>query len=95
MEAQDKRRIWERRKADQHSDEGRRIDQRRRIWKRRHGAREEMTDGGRLDRRGEYPSLFATLGYRLLRGVRRMDSDRRGDVVRRFFIRRCLDRRAP
>ncbi len=95
MEARDKRRIWERRKADQHSDEGRRIDKRRRIWKRRHDARGEMTDGGRLDRRGEHPSLFATLGFRLLRGVRRMDSDRRTDVVRRAFMRRSLDRQVP
>ena len=54
-----------------------------------------MTDGGRFDRRGEHPSLFATLGFRLLRGVRRMDSDRRSDVVRRSFMRRSLDRQVP
>jgi len=95
MEARDDRRIGERRKADQHSSEGRRIDKRRLFWNRRHGARGEMTDGARLDRRGAHPSLFATLGFRLLRGVRRMDSDRRTDVVRRSFMRRSFDRQVP
>ena len=95
METRDKRRIGERRKADQRSREGRRIDKVRRAWNRRDRARGEVTGGGRLDRRGEHPSLFATLGFRLLRGVRRMDSARRNDVVRRVFMRRCLDRRAP
>ena len=94
MEARDDRRIGERRKADQHSSEGRPIDKRRLFWNRRHGARGEMTDGARLDRRGAHPSLFATLGFRLLRGVRRMDSARRSDVVRRSLIRRWVDRPA-
>ena len=95
MEAVDRRRIGERRKADQHSGEGRRINERRSIWNRRHDARGEMTDGGRLDRRGAHPSLFATLGFRLLRGVRRMGSARRSGAMRRSFARRCVDRRSP
>ena len=41
MEAWDKRRTGERREADQHNGEGRRIDKARRIWNRRHGERGE------------------------------------------------------
>ena len=90
METRDRREIGKRREADQHSGEGRRIEKERRIWSRRNGARGEMADGGSFDRRGEHPSLFAKLGFRLLRGVRRMDSARRSEVVRRY-----VDRRAP
>ncbi len=92
MEAREKRRIGERREADQHSSEGRRIDEERRIWNRRDGARGEEADGRRLDRRGAHPSFFATLGFRLLRGVRRMGSARRIGAARRSYMRRCVDR---
>ncbi len=91
MEVPDGRRIGERREADQRSGEERRIDKKRRIWSRRFRAR-ETTDEGRYDRRGGLTSLFAVIGFPLLRGVRRMGSARRSGAVRRSFIRRWVDR---
>jgi len=90
MEAHDERRIMERREAARHGGEGRRIDKERRSWGRRHSAGEGMTDGGKFDRRGAHPSLFATLGLPPLRGVR---SPQRSGVVRRSFVRRSFARR--
>ena len=95
MEARKERRIGEHREANQRSGEGRRIDKGRRTWNRRHRARGGMIDGGKLDRRGAHPSFFGTLGFPVLRGVRRMGSTRRSGVMRRSSIRRCVDRRAP
>ncbi len=98
MEAQNTRRIRERREAELHSGEGRRIDKARRLGDRRRGQGggegegEELTDRDKYDRRGAHPSLFATLGFSLLRGVRRLGSARRSDVVRRSNIRRRVDR---
>ena len=92
MKARERRGMGERREADQHRSEGRRIDVERRIWNRRDGARGEVADGRRLDRRGAHPSFFATLGFRLLRGVRRMGSVRRSGAGRRSYMRRCVDR---
>ena len=94
MEVQEQRRIAERRAADQRSAESRRIDKARRYWNRRQDARGSMTEGGEFDRRGAYPSLFASLGYTLLRGVRRIVPIRRNVEVRRSFMRRSIDRRA-
>ena len=98
MGAQHSRRIVERREADQHTGEGRRFDTVRRLGDRRRGQGggegegEELTDRDKYDRRGAHPSLFATLGFSLLRGVRRLGSARRSDVVRRSNIRRRVDR---
>ena len=94
MEAQKRRRIGERREADQHSGEGRRIDKARRIGNRRRGQGEgeELTDRDKYDRRGAHPSFYAGLGFSLLRGVRRLGPVRRSDVVRRSNIRRRVDR---
>ena len=94
MELPDNRRIGERREADQRIGEGRRIDTARRTRSRRHGALGEPTDGDEFDRRGAHPSLFATLGFTLVRGIRRKGSPRRSGVVRRSFMRRRVDRRA-
>jgi hypothetical protein len=94
MEARDERRIRERRGAEHRSGEGRRNNEGRRIWTRRHGVRGGMTDGGKFDRRGAHPSLFATLAFPVSREPRRMDSVRRSGVMRRSFVRRCADRRA-
>ena len=93
MEAQDQRRITERREADQRGGEGRRIDKARRNRKRRQDAGRGMADGDKFDRRGAHPSLFASLGYTLLRGVRRIGSARRNIVARRSSMRRGVDRR--
>ena len=82
----------ERRAVDQRTSEGRRIDRERRGWSRRHRSGEALSDGGKFDRRGENPSMFARLGFPLLRGVRRLDSPRRSGVVRRSFVRRSADR---
>ena len=68
MEAWDQRRIGERRQVNQHNGEGRRTHKERRTADRRHGARGGWADGGKFDRRGEHPSLFATLGFLVLRG---------------------------
>ncbi len=98
MGAQQSRRIVERREADHHSGEGRRIDRARRLGDRRRGQGEgegegeELTDRDNYDRRGAHPSLFATLGFSLLRGVRRLGLARRSDVVRRSNVRRRVDR---
>ena len=94
MEAQDERRIAERREANQRSSEGRRIDKVRRIWSHRHSAGGGMAGEDKFDRRGEHPSLFAGFGFTLLRGIRRIDPTRRSSEVRRSFIRRGFDRRA-
>ena len=97
MEVRDKRRIAERREADQRSGECRRIDKARRNRKRRQdagrGMAGGMADGDKFDRRGAHPSLFASLGYTLLRGVRRIGSARRRIVARRSSMRRGVDRR--
>ena len=97
MEAPDQRRIAERREADQRGGEGRRIDNARRNRKRRQdagrGMAGGMADGDKFDRRGAHPSLFASLGYTLLRGVRRIGSARRSIVARRSSMRRGVDRR--
>ncbi len=94
MEAQNTRRIRERREADHYSGEGRRFDNVRRLGDRRRGEGEgeELTDRDKYDRRGAHPSLFATLGFSLLRGVRRLGLARRSDVVRRSNVRRRVDR---
>ena len=98
MGAQNTRRIRERREADYYSGEGRRIDKARRLGDRRRGQGEgegegeELTDRDNYDRRGAHPSLFATLGFSLLRGVRRLGLARRSDVVRRSDVRRRVDR---
>lgn len=92
MEVQDQRRIKDRRGADQRSSDGRRIEKERRGWSRRHLSGEGLSDGGKFDRRGAHPSMFARLGFPLLRGVRRLDSPRRSGVVRRSFVRRSADR---
>jgi hypothetical protein len=92
MELQDQRRTRARRAADQRSGEGRRIDNERRGWSRRDVAGERLSDGGKFDRRGPHPSVFAQLGFPLLRGVRRLDSPRRSGVLRRSFVRRSADR---
>ncbi len=72
METPDQRRIAERREADQRNGEGRRIDKARRNRKRRQDAGRGMAGGmadrDKFDRRGAHPSLFASLGYTLLRG---------------------------
>ncbi len=98
MEAPDQRRIAERREADQRSGECRRIDNTRRNQKRRQdagrGMAGGMADGDKFDRRGAHPSLFASLGYTLLRGVRRIGSARRRIIARRSSMRRGVDRRA-
>ncbi len=97
METPDQRRIAERREADQRSGECRRIDKARRNRKRRQDAGRGMAgvaDGDKFDRRGAHPSLFASLGYSLLRGVRRIGSARRRIVARRSSMRRGIDRRA-
>ena len=99
MGAQQSRRIVERREAELHSGEGRRIDKARRLGDRRRGQGEgegegegeELTDRENYDRRGAHPSLFATLGFSLLRGVRRLGLARRSDVVRRSDVRRRVD----
>ena len=97
METPDHRRIAERREADQRNGEGRRIDKARRNRKRRQdagrGMAGGMADGDEFDRRGAHPSLFATLGYTLLRGVRRIGSARRRIIARRSSMRRGVDRR--
>ena len=98
MGAQQSRRVVERREAELHSGEGRRIDKARRLGDRRRGQGEgegegeELTDRDKYDRRGAHPSLFATLGFSLLRGVRRLGLARRSDVVRRSNVRRRVDR---
>ncbi len=98
METPDQRRIAERREADQRSGDCRRIDNTRRNQKRRQvagrGMAGGMADGAKFDRRGAHPSLFATLGYTLLRGVRRIGSARRSIIARRSSMRRGVDRRA-
>ena len=98
METPDQRRIAERREADQRSGECRRIDNARRNRKRRQAAGRgmagEVADGDKFERRGAHPSLFASLGYTLLRGVRRIGSARRNIVARRSSMRRGVDRRA-
>ena len=91
MEAQDRRSFGERREASPHGGEGRRIDGVRRIWKRRHGGLRGMTHEGEFDRRGVHPSLFAALGFPLLRGVRRVGSARRSGLARRSAMRRWTD----
>jgi len=95
MELRENRRIGQRREADQRSGEGRRIDKTRRTWNRRHRAQGDMTDGSEFDRRGARPSLFAMLGFTLVRGVRRKGPSRRSGVARRSFMRRHVERRAP
>ena len=92
MEVQDQRRIRERRAADHRSSEGRRMDKERRGRSRRHVSGEQLSDGGKFDRRGAHPSVFARLGFPLLRGVRRLDSPRRSGELRRSFVRRSSDR---
>jgi hypothetical protein len=93
METPDQRRIAERREADQRSGECRRIDTARRNRKRRQDSGRGMADEDKFDRRGTHPSLFATLGYTLLRGVRRIGSARRRIIARRSSMRRGVDRR--
>ncbi len=92
MAVWDEGRARERREANQRSGERRRIEEERRGWDRRHSAK-ERTDEHDFDRRGAHPSLFAARGFRLLRGVRRMSSARRG-AVRRSLRRRLDDRLA-
>ena len=94
MEERDRRRIAERREADQRSGESRRIDKARRYWNRRQGVGGGTAEGDKFDRRGEHPSLFASLGYTLLRGVRRIGAARRSAIARRSLMRRGVDRRA-
>ncbi len=93
-EAGNDRRIAERREADQRSGEDRRIDNARRNWNRRYDAPGATPGVSEFDRRGVHPSLFAMHGFKLLRGIRRTDSARRNDEGRRFFMRRCVERRA-
>ena len=93
MAVWDEGRARERREANQRGGERRQIEEERRGWDRRHSAK-EMTDEHDFDRRGAHPSLFAAPGFRLLRGVRRMSSARRGGAVRRS-LRRRLDDRLP
>jgi len=68
MQAQDRRSFGERREAGPYVGEGRRIDEVRRIWNRRHGGPGGVTDEGEFDRRGAHPSLFAALGFPLFGG---------------------------
>jgi hypothetical protein len=95
MEVWEERRVSERRAANPRSSAGRRREKRRGSENRRNRVSGARTDGDKSDRRGAYPSLFATLGFPVLRGVRRKDSPRRGALVRRCSVRRSTDRRAP
>jgi len=93
MEVWEERRVTERRAADQRSGAGRRSEKRRSSGNRRNSAPGAKTDGDKFDRRGAYPSLFATLGFPVVRGVRRKGSPRRVALVRRCAVRRSVDRR--